>query len=253
MKKQCRSALVTALLGCSMLMCASLAWAGPQPKRVLFVVTSQATMGETAMPTGFYLSEVTHPYEVLVDAGVQVDIVSPEGGKAPVDGFDLDDVVNKAFWEQPDHRAKIENTKKPADVNPQDYGAIYFAGGHGTMWDFPDNPELAKLARTIYEKGGILAAVCHGPAAFIGLKRTDGSVLIKGKALTSFTDDEEREVMKSDMVPFLLETKLRGLGARFQGAPKFQANVVVSDRIVTGQNPASARGVGEKILALLSK
>lgn len=110
-------------------------------KKILFVVTSHNQLGNTGQTTGYYLSEVSHPWKVLTEAGYQIDIMSPQGGKAPYDerGFDLTDSINKEFWENKYYRAKIENTLKPSDVSPEHYKAIYYAGGHGTMWDFPNN------------------------------------------------------------------------------------------------------------------
>ncbi|MBN9337079.1 MAG: type 1 glutamine amidotransferase domain-containing protein, partial [Chryseobacterium sp.] len=131
-------------------------------KKILFVVTSHDKKGSTNEPTGYYLGEVSHPWEVLHSAGYDIDFVSPKGGKAPVDGLNLEDAVNKEFWGNKEYRTKIENTMKPSDIDPSKYAAIFYAGGHGTMWDFPDNTELQNIARKIYENNGIVSAVCHG-------------------------------------------------------------------------------------------
>ncbi len=123
-------------------------------KKILFVVTSHDKVGNTENKTGYYLSEVAHPWKVLIDAGYEIDFVSPKGGKAPVDGFDLNDPINKMFWENPTYQEKVNNTLKPSDVQFADYAAIYYAGGHGTMWDFPSNVELLKLP-VKYMKPGV--------------------------------------------------------------------------------------------------
>ena len=143
-------------------------------KKVLFVVTSHSQKGDTGQSTGYYLAEVTHPWNILFEAGYEIDFVSPKGGKAPVDGFDLKDPINKKFWDNSYYHNKIENTMKPSDVNPKDYSAIHFVGGHGTMWDFPDNIAISKLATQIYENNGYVSAVCHGPAGIVNIKLNNG-------------------------------------------------------------------------------
>lgn len=222
-------------------------------KKVLFVVTSHDKKGDTGEPTGYYLAEVAHPWHVLHEAGYVIDIVSPKGGKAPVDGFDLNDSINKIFWENEVYKTKIDNTMKPSDVNPADYAAILYAGGHGTMWDFADNKELADIAAKIYENNGIVAAVCHGPAGLVNIKLSDGKYLVDGKKINSFTNEEETAVKLEKVVPFLLESKLIERGAKFEKSAPFQPHVTVDQRVITGQNPQSATGVGEAILKELSK
>jgi putative intracellular protease/amidase len=222
-------------------------------KKILFVVTSHAQKGNTGQPTGYYLSEVAHPWSVLTKAGYEIDFVSPQGGKAPVDGLNLNDPINKEFWENEAYRTKIENTKKPSEVNASDYVAIFYAGGHGTMWDFADNKELASLATQIYENGGIVSAVCHGPAGLVNIKLSNGRYLIDGKKINGFTNEEEIAVKLEKVVPFMLETKLIERGARFEKSGLWQPHVTVDQRVITGQNPASAHGVGEATLKELKK
>ncbi len=221
--------------------------------RVLFVVTSHDKKGNTGKPTGFYLSEVSHAWEVLYNAGYEIDFVSPKGGKAPVDGFDLNDSVNKVFWGNARYRHKIENTLKPSDINPADYSAIFYAGGHGAMWDFADNAALAVIGGKIYENGGIVSSVCHGPAGLVNIKLSNGKYLIDGKKMNSFTNEEEVTVGLDKVVPFLLESKLIERGAKFEKSGLWQPHVIVDQRLVSGQNPASAKGVGEATLAELKK
>ena len=222
-------------------------------KKILFVVTSHDKKGNTGQPTGYYLPEVTHPWDVLHEAGYEIDIVSPKGGKAPIDGFNLEDPINKKFWDDIKYRAKIENTLKPEEVKAEEYAAIFYAGGHGTMWDFADNTDLAKLAAQIYEGGGVVSAVCHGPAALVNIKLNDGRYLVSGKKINAFTNEEETAVGLENVVPFLLETKLIERGAHFEKSGLWQKHVVSDQRVITGQNPQSAHGVGEATLAELSK
>lgn len=217
-------------------------------KKVLFVVTSHDKKGSTGEATGYYLGEVSHPWEVLHNAGYEIDFVSPKGGKAPVDGFNLDDETNKKFWNDAKYRGKVEHTMKPSEVNPDDYTAIFYAGGHGAMWDFADNTELAKIAATIYENNGIVSAVCHGPAGLVNIKLSNGKYLVDGKKINTFTNEEEAAVGLTKVVPFLLESKMIERGAKFEKSGLWQNHVVVDQRVITGQNPQSAKSVGEAIL-----
>jgi putative intracellular protease/amidase len=222
-------------------------------KKVLFVLTSHNVKGSTGQPTGFYLSEVSHPWEVLHAAGYEMDFVSPKGGKAPVDGLNLNDATNKAFWEDSTYRQKVEHTLKPSEVKVEDYAAIFYAGGHGTMWDFAENLELAQIASKIYENGGVVSAVCHGPAGLVNVKLSNGQYLVAGKNVNAFSNEEEIAVKLENVVPFMLETKLIERGAIFDKAGLWQEKVVVDGRLVTGQNPASARKVGEETLKALQQ
>jgi putative intracellular protease/amidase len=199
------------------------------------------------------LPEVTHPEAVFERAGLEVIYVSPQGGKAPMSGIDREDPINKAFLEDAEKVSKIENTLHPSQINPSEYDAIFYAGGHGTMWDFPDNPELAEITATIYDRGGIVGAVCHGSASLVNLQLSNGNYLVAGKKISCFTNEEEAAVGLTDVVPFLLESKLIERGASVEKAANFQKKVVISDRLVTGQNPASAAGVGEAMVKLLRK
>jgi len=222
-------------------------------KRILFVLTSHDQKGNTGQPTGYYLAEVSHPWEVLYSAGYEIDFVSPKGGKAPVDGFNLEDPINKKFWENTQYRSKVENTLKPEEVDASKYAAIFYAGGHGTMWDFPENQAIAEIARKIYEANGIISAVCHGPAGLINIKLSNGKYLVDGKRINAFTNEEEVAVQLDEVVPFLLESKLIERGAIFEKSGLWQKHVASDQRVVTGQNPASAHGVGEAVLRELQK
>lgn len=222
-------------------------------KKILFVVTSHDKKGDTGQETGYYLGEVSHPWEVLHKAGYEIDFVSPKGGTPPVDGFDLKDPVNKEFWENKEYKNKIDHSLTPSQVNPNDYSTIFYAGGHGAMWDFADNTELAAIASKIYENGGIVAGVCHGPAGLVNIKLNNGKYLVDGKKINAFTNEEESEVKLTNVVPFLLEDKLKERGAKFEKSGLWQNHVVTDQRVITGQNPQSAKSVGEAILKELKK
>ncbi len=220
-------------------------------KPILIVMTSHAVKGSTGLPTGFYLSEVTHPLAVFEAAKIPVEYASINGGEPPADGVNLDDEINAKYWKEASFREAIKNTQVLADVDSNKYSAVFYAGGHGTMWDFPDSQAVQRVTREIYEQGSVIAAVCHGPAALVNVKLSDGSYLVAGKQVSAFTDDEERAAKLDSVVPFLLASKLTERGAKHVGAANWQAKVITSERLVTGQNPASAKGVAEAVVRLL--
>jgi putative intracellular protease/amidase len=221
--------------------------------KVLFVITGTNFIEKTGEKTGFTLTEAAQPWLVFNNAKYEVDFMSPKGGLVTVDSMNFTDQGDRIFWNDQGVQAKLKNTLAPDKVALVDYMAVYFVGGHGAMWDFPDNEDVKKLAADMYEKGGIVGSVCHGAAALINVKLSTGEFLIKGKNLTGFTNSEEKEVKKDAVVPFLLETALIKSGAKFQAKPNWQANVQVADRLVTGQNPASSKGVGEAMVKLLDQ
>jgi len=223
------------------------------PKKILFIVTSHSEKGNTGEQTGYYLGEVSHPWDVLHTAGYEIDFVSPKGGEAPVDAFDMTDPINKKFWDDEVYRTKIKNTKTPYEINPKDYIAIHYAGGHGAMWDFAGNTEIAEIAKQIYENNGVVSAVCHGPAGLINIKLSNGRYLVDGKKVNAFTNEEEIKVKLEDVVPFSLEDQLKAHGAIFEKSEAFTQHVVTDQRLVTGQNPQSAHGVGQATLLELQR
>ncbi|WP_309050499.1 type 1 glutamine amidotransferase domain-containing protein [Streptomyces sp.] len=220
-------------------------------RTVLLVLTSHDRLGDTGRSTGFYLPEAAHPWKVLSEAGFQVDLASPAGGRPPMDGADLTDPVQQAFLDDPEMARKLDATLRVQDLDAADYAAIVYVGGHGTMWDFPDDRTLAGIARDVYEAGGAVAAVCHGPAGLVNITLSDGSYLVAGKNVAGFTNSEEAAAGLTDVVPFLLQSTLEERGAKHTGAADWEPHVVVDGRLVTGQNPASATGVGEALVKVL--
>lgn len=242
--------IVLSLLAAGTAVAANATAPGPAKKRVLIVVSSLDKKAPNLVG-GFWFPELTHPVEVFDHAGLDYDIASPKGGLAPFDGFDLTDQANLGFWTSPQHRNKLGNTLRLATVDPANYAAILLVGGHGPMWDFVDNPELGALVRTIYDNHGIVSAVCHGPAGLVDVRLGNGARLIDGRRLTAFTAEEEAARHYDTIVPFELEQALKDAGARFEQASIFESRVVVDDRLITGQNPASAKGVGEAVVNAL--
>ena len=219
--------------------------------KALFVLTSHDQKGNTGKPTGYYLGEVSHPWKHFLEAGIEIDFVSPKGGEPPVDGYDLKDTINKEFVENTHYSEKLKKTLSPDQVKPEEYQSIFYAGGHGTMWDFAVNPQLDSIAQKIYESGGVVGAVCHGPSGLVNVKLTNGKYLVDGKKVNSFTNEEEEAVGLTEVVPFLLEDELKKRGAIFQKSGLWKEHVEVDDRLVTGQNPQSASKVGEEMVKLL--
>ncbi len=218
-------------------------------KRILIATTSHSILGDTGKPTGAYLPEIAHPVSVFEKAGYQVDFASVKGGAIPLDGVADPDQVSRAFLEK--HRADVDASTASAKVDPSRYDAIYFAGGHGTMWDLPDDAGFASVAAAIYEAGGVVSAVCHGPAGLLNVRLSNGRYLLEGKTASAFTNDEERAVKLENVVPFLLVDELVKKGAHHEPGPMWAKKVVKSERLVTGQNPASAAGVADAVVEVL--
>jgi putative intracellular protease/amidase len=221
-------------------------------KRVLIVATSHATKGSTGQSTGAYLPEISHPYDAFAAAGFEVEFASVKGGAVPLDGVDRKDPSVAAFLDNAPLLAKLHSSKTPAEVVNKTYDAVFFAGGHGTMWDFADEATLAKLTAKTYEQGGVVGAVCHGPAALVNVKLSNGNYLVDGKDVSAFTDDEERAAGLANVVPFMLASTLAARGAKMHPVANWQKQVITSERLVTGQNPASARGVAEAMVTVIN-
>jgi putative intracellular protease/amidase len=222
---------------------------------VLIVVTNHGELGDTGESTGYFLSEVAHPWHVFTEAGYTVEFASPEGGFAPMDpkSFDLEDETNRTFWHTLDAVQGLVHTRPLDALDLSSYVAIFFAGGHGTVWDFPDSESIQKAIVTFFESGRPVGAVCHGPAALVNVQLSDGTHLLKGRKVNGFTDEEEVKVGLAEVVPFLLETRMREAGGEFVESPPFQAHVAVDGNLVTAQNPASATAAAEAVVDLLDK
>lgn len=230
-----------------------------EKKPILLVLTNHGQIGDTGKPTGFYLSEAAHPLRVFLAAGYPVQLASPEGGFAPVDpkSLKLEDDASQEFWtrlgKRKGDREGADGTLALKNADPSSYAAVFFAGGHGAMWDFPDSEPLKKLTAAVYENGGAVGAVCHGPAALVNVKLQDGSALVKGKKVAAFTNSEEKEAGLTEAMPFLLQDALQKAGAAVVLAPDFQENAVRDGKLVTGQNPASATRAAELLVEALKE
>lgn len=216
--------------------------------RALLVLTSNDNLGGLRR-TGYYVGEAADPWKVFSEAGYAVDLASIAGGVPPEDGRNENDPAQQEFLSDPSIAAQLQDTSSLAEVDPAEYDVVFFVGGHGTMWDFPEAPEVVRVGRAVYEAGGVIAAVCHGPAALVNLTLADGKPLVSGKRVASFTNSEEAAVGLTDVVPFLLADALTNRGATHVPGPDFVENVVTDGRLVTGQNPQSAAGVARAAVA----
>jgi len=233
--------------------------------KVLTVVTSHNVLGKTGYATGLWLPEMTHPYYALKNAGFEIVVSSPNGGNAPIDPYSIpsnpvgsnrDDPMTEKFLSSPEDVSRLNNTVPLANIDPKDYSAVVFPGGNGGTYDFPWNKDVNRIASAIYEQGGIVAAICHGPAAILNATLVH---LIKGMKVTGFSNEEEAisEILigVKNVVPFFLENELPKRGAIYEKVYVHEPLVVVSGdngRLITGQNPESATNVEEKVVEMLT-
>ncbi|WP_201001561.1 type 1 glutamine amidotransferase domain-containing protein [Paenibacillus glycanilyticus] len=218
-------------------------------KRVLMVVTTADKLSDTER-TGLWLSEFGEAYLAFSGEGYEITIASPLGGQAPLDHRSLEGISQ----ELRDTAGYLTDTIKLSLVHDIDsYDAIFLPGGHGTMFDMPGNELLQSIIRTLYETGKVVAAVCHGPAALVGVQLSDGHPLVAGKTVAAFTDEEERETTLDRYMPFLLESKLRELGANVVLSPNWTDNVQVDGNLITGQNPQSTESAAKEVIAQLNR
>lgn len=225
-------------------------------KRILHVVSNVAHYADPADPTGLWLSELTHAYDLFAAKGYVQRIVSPKGGVTPLEPRSLKwpnrDASAKAWLADDAHRALLANTAKPEDIDPADFDAIYFTGGHAVMWDFPDDAGLQRLTRAIYERGGIVSSVCHGYCGLLNTRLSDGSLLVAGRRITGFSWREEILAGVAKKMPYNVEEQMKRRGARYEKALlPFVPKVVVDGRLVTGQNPQSAKATALRVAELL--
>lgn len=219
-------------------------------KKVLIIASNAHSIGPNNRRTGTFLPEVAHPYAEFEKAGYQIDFASLTGESPFLDALNLaGDPDNLRFltgkgWED------MHNAKKLSEVNTDEYDAVFIPGGLAPMVDMPKAAEIKKVIADFYGSSRVVGAVCHGPVSLLNVKLSDGSYIVNGKNMTSFTTAEEDNYARPD-VPFDLQTALREQGAIFHAAEPWSANSIADGNLVTGQNPASAKGVGEKMVALL--
>ncbi|KAE9410431.1 class I glutamine amidotransferase-like protein [Gymnopus androsaceus JB14] len=219
---------------------------------ILFVFTS-ADKNLKGGQTGWYLPEAAHPYYVLAPH-FKVDFASPKGANPPVDEGSVKNFTDKEsveFLKDETVKAKLASAKKLSDVDAKDYDAIFYVGGHGPVLDLATDPVNIKLASDFYNAGKITSAVCHGPAALVGVQTTDGKSIFAGKKAVGFSNVEEEQAGAVETIPFLLEDRIKSLGGEYIKADPWQPKVIVDGHLITGQNPASALPLGEALLKAL--
>ncbi|TLU61019.1 type 1 glutamine amidotransferase domain-containing protein [Thalassotalea litorea] len=226
----------------------------PSRGKILAVVTSIDTMGESGKSTGYELTELARAYWVFSINGYEVDIASTEGGKPPVviDGDDMG-AFDYAFLNDDIAQQKVANSLHIDNVSSEDYQAVYFVGGKGAMFDFPDNHALQQLVKELFQQDKVIAAVCHGPAALVNVRLDNGEFLIANKQMSAFTNEEELFLIPNaeQIFPFLLESKLLENGADFEGGTAYLEQVSRDGNLITGQNPWSVWPLAEEIIIAL--
>jgi putative intracellular protease/amidase len=225
-------------------------------KRILNVVTNVSHYEDPSKPTGLWLSELTHAYHVFAEAGYEQTIVSPKGGVSPLEPRSLKfPNYNRSAkaWRKNDRKMMLlHRTASPADIDSADFDAIYFTGGHAAMFDFPDSEGLQRITGEIFERGGVVSSVCHGYCGLLNTTLSNGELLVAGRNLTGFAWAEEVLARVDKLVPYNAEAEIKKRGARYgKGLIPFASHVVVDGRLVTGQNPASAKATAKKVVAAL--
>lgn len=222
-------------------------------KKILIPVTNHSTLGNTDKVNGTYSPELTHAVQGFIDAGVDYDIASIKGGKAPIYGEDIaGDGVNTRVLNNESFRNRVKNAVPVSHVNIQDYDAFFYPGGFGLLTDLATNKDFADLARKHHEDGGILGAVCHGPTAFLPITLSNGEKLLANKSVTGFTREEEIDYGTIDDIPFLLEESLARAAALYSKVQPWKEYVIEDDRVITGQNPTSAHAVTQAMVKQLT-
>jgi putative intracellular protease/amidase len=225
-------------------------------KRILNVVTNVSHYADASHPTGLWLAELTHAWQVFDEHGFEQTLVSPAGGPVPLEPrslkFPAYDRSARAWHTDPDRMALLKQTAAPGRIDPSAYDAIFLTGGHAVMYDFTDSAPLQDLTRTIFEQGGIVASVCHGYCGLLNTTLSDGSHLIAGRRLTGFAWREEHLAGVASLVPYNAEQVARDRGGLYQKAKvPFVSHVVADGRLITGQNPASAKATATAVAAAL--
>ena len=221
-------------------------------KKALIILTSHTELGSTGRKTGFYYDEMATPYWRLIDAGFDVDIASVKGGVAPPDPKTLVEPNDRPpmvarFMNDDKAISKLNNTCTLKELNGETYECVFLPGGHGTMWDF-DTKDIGKIISDAWASGAVVGAVCHGPSGLLQAVRSNGEPLVKDLKVNCFTDAETDQIGLTGIEPFLLENRLRELGAKFECGKNFTSHAVRDGRLVTGQNPQSTEAVSKLLI-----
>lgn len=221
-------------------------------KKILILLTNHPSLGETDERNGTYAPELTHALKEILDAGFEYELASIKGGVAPIYGEDIDDALNTNMLADEELSNKLNNTLPVSQLSADHYGAVFYPGGFGLLSDLATDESAARVSAEIFESGGVVGAVCHGPAALLPIKLSDGSHLLDKVEVTCFTREEEVDFGTIDKIPFLLEDALVRQSKAYRKTKPWQVNIVEQDRIITGQNPASAAEVGKAMVRRLA-
>lgn len=225
--------------------------------KILMVLTSHDQMGDTGHKTGFWLEEFTAPYYVFRDAGADITIASPKGGKPPVDpNSEADDALTdstRRFQEDAQAKEALASTKKLGDVDMNEFDAVFYPGGHGPLWDLVNDKASIALIKAAYEQDKVISAVCHAPAVFKHVEIKPGQNLVGGRQVTGFSNSEEEAVGLASIVPFLLEDMLKDNTATYSKGDDWAPHIVVDGKLITGQNPASSEGTAKAVVQTLQQ
>lgn len=223
--------------------------------KVLFIATSHDKMGDTNDETGAWLEEIAVPYYVFKDAGAEVSLASPKGGRVPLDPKSRSIILatfgTKRFLKDEEAMNFLSHSTVLKDIKAEDFDVIFLPGGHGPMWDLAGDKRLEQLLEAFNRENKPIGAVCHGVVGLLSMQNDQGESWIRGKQLTCFSNSEEESSGMAAIVPFLLETRLLALGGLYSKAENYISHVVEEGNIITGQNPASSKGVAQKIIALV--
>jgi putative intracellular protease/amidase len=226
-------------------------------QKILMVLTSHSELGSTGEKTGFWVEEFAAPYYVFLDAGADITLASPAGGQPPIDPkSELPDFQTSAtdrFDSDEQAQAKLAATRKLIEVNASDYDAVFYPGGHGPLWDLTENTTSIQLIEQFLQQQKPVAAVCHASAAFLNVNDETGDPIVKGRAVTGFSNSEEDAVELTDVVPFLLEDELIKRGGDYQKVADWNVLAIQDGLIISGQNPASSEAAAKKVISHLNK
>ena len=224
--------------------------------KILMVLTSHDRLGDTGRKTGFWLEELAAPYYVFKDAGAEVVLASPKGGRPPLDPKsgepDAQTDLTRRFEADEEAEALLSNTNRLDGMSHEGFDAVFYPGGHGPLWDLAEDPASIRLIETTIEAGKPVALVCHAPGVLRHATAPDGRPLVEGKAVTGFTNTEEEAVGLTAIVPFLVEDELKRKGGLFSKAGDWAPYVVEDGLLITGQNPASSGPTADRLKAFLA-
>jgi putative intracellular protease/amidase len=223
--------------------------------KILMVLTSHDQLGDTGKKTGFWLEEFAAPYYVFKDAGAEVTLASPKGGQPPLDpksdAPDAQTEATRRFKADPAAQAALADTRKLDSVSGDAFDAVFYPGGHGPLWDLAEDAHSIALIESMSRAGKTVSAVCHAPGVLRRVRARDGSLLVKGKKVTGFTNTEEEAAQLTNVVPFLVEDMLVENGGTYSKAADWQPYVVIDGKLITGQNPASSEAAARAVLTQL--